>query len=198
MFLLAATIDANGDISGMPSMQPTEQSCTSPPGSTGSEHTPVYPSCVRLLESPLSLEQWRLALSKLKKILLRLHSWGQLSDWLLLDWAVSYYCTDQLLTPYFSGASTQNGTPSGDRWARVIGGQIGWQSEPLHRFDTNCSGSTDLKMQTHGKHDTIPPHRKHTTKPTSAQRPRPPRDGARKNTCHALVHTRPLPWIPGL
>ena len=61
MFLLAATIDANGDISGMPSMQPTEQSCTSPPGSTGSEHTPVYPSCVRLLESPLlsSNGDWR-------------------------------------------------------------------------------------------------------------------------------------------
>ena len=37
------------------------------------------------------------------------------------------------------------------------------------------------------------PHRKHTTKPTSALRPRPPRDGARKTTSHALAHARPLP-----
>ena len=60
-------------------------------------HTYVY-------WSPLSLDQWRLTLSKLEKNLLRLHSWGQRSDW-LLGWAVSY-CTDQLLTPYVSGAST--------------------------------------------------------------------------------------------
>ena len=39
--------------------------------------------------SPLSLEQCRLALSKLQKNLLRLHSRGQRSDW-LLGWAVSY------------------------------------------------------------------------------------------------------------
>ena len=37
--------------------------------------------------SPLSREQWRLALSKLEKNLLRLHSWGRRSDW-LLGWAV--------------------------------------------------------------------------------------------------------------
>ena len=91
------------------------------------------------------------------------------------------YFTDQLLTPNFSGASTLNGTPGGDKWARVLGGQIVWLSEPLHRFDADCSGSPNLKMQTHGKHEIIPPHRKHTTKPTSAQRPRPPRDGARQN-----------------
>ena len=30
--------------------------------------------------------------------------------------------------------------------------QIGWLSEPLHRVDADCSGCTNLKMQTHGKH----------------------------------------------
>ena len=34
MYLLAATINTNGDISGMPSMQPTEHPRTPPPGST--------------------------------------------------------------------------------------------------------------------------------------------------------------------
>ena len=42
------------------------------------------------------------------------------------------------------------------------------------------------------KHE-IPPHPKHTTKSTAARRPRPPRDGVRRNTSHALAHTRPLP-----
>ena len=130
----------------------------------------------------------RLALSKLEKNLLRLHSLVgakiRLASWL---GCVSYF-TDQLLTTYFSGASTLNGTPGGDRWARVLGGKTGWLSEPCHRFDADSSGSTDLKMRTHGKNDKTPPHRNHTTKPTSAQRPRPPRDGARKTTSHALAH----------
>ena len=34
-----------------------------------------------------------------------------------------------------------NGTPGGDRWARVLGGQVGWLSEPLHLVDVDCSGS---------------------------------------------------------
>ena len=38
-----------------------------------------------------------------------------------------------------------------------------------------------------------PPHPEHTTKSTAARRPRPPRDGVRRNTSHALAHTRPLP-----
>ena len=100
--------------------------------------------------------------------------------------------TDQLMTPYFSGGSTLNGTTGGDRWARVPGGQIGYLSEPLHRLDAECSGSTSLKMQTHGKHEKISSPIKHTTKSTSAQRPRPPRDGARQTTTHALAHARPL------
>ena len=53
-------------------------------------------------------------------------------------WTVSY-CTDQQMMPYFSGGSTINGTPSGDRWARVLGGQIGWLSSPLHRVDADGS-----------------------------------------------------------
>ena len=51
------------------------------------------------------------------------------------------YFTDQLMTRYLSGGSTLNGTPGGDRWARVLGGQIGCLSEPLHRFDAGFSGS---------------------------------------------------------
>ena len=117
-------------------------------------------SLMRTSSEVLSREQWRLALTKLETNLLRLHSWGQKSDW-LLGWAVSYF-TDQLLTPYVSGASTLNGTPVGDRWARVLGGQIGWLSEPLHRFDSDCSGSSNLKLETHGKHEKILPHRNHT------------------------------------
>ena len=39
-------------------------------------------------------------------------------------WPVSFF-TDQLMTPYFSGGSTINGAPGGDRWARVLDGQIG-------------------------------------------------------------------------
>ena len=36
-------------------------------------------------------------------------------------------------------------------------------------------------------------------KSTAAQRPRPPRDGVRRNTSHALAHARTLPpHIPGL
>ena len=68
------------------------------------------------------------------------------------------YFTDRLLTPYFSGASTLNSTPGGDKWARVLGGQTGWLSEIIHRVDVECSGSMNLKMQTHGKHEKNPPH----------------------------------------
>ena len=63
-------------------------------------------------------------------------------------WAVSYF-TDQLMTPYFSGGSTINGALGGDRWARVLGGQIGWLSEPLHRVDADCSGSLAASVRVH-------------------------------------------------
>ena len=55
------------------------------------------------------------------------------------------YCTDHLLTSNFSGGSTLNGTPGGDRWARVLGGQIDWLSDPLRRVHAGCSetGSTN-------------------------------------------------------
>ena len=52
---------------------------------------------------------------------------------------MSYFAhqlTDDTL--YFSVASTLNGTPGGDRWARVLGGQIGGLSEPLHLVDADC------------------------------------------------------------
>ena len=74
-------------------------------------------------------------------------------------WAVSYF-TDQLMTPcskYFSGGSTPNGTPGGDRWARVLRGQTDWLSDPLHRVDADCPGSTNLKEQTDGKNEKIRP-----------------------------------------
>ena len=126
----------------MPSMQPTEHPRTSPPGSRVSEHMPLYPSCVHLPEWAVSqaiatgdLEARNFTLERTRRI-------GQ-------AWAV-IHVTDQLLTPcskYFSGASTLNGTPGGDRWARVLGGQIGWLSEPLHRFETDCSGSCNLKCE---------------------------------------------------
>ena len=46
MYLRVATVNTKGDVSGMPSMRPTEHPRTSPPGSTGAEHTPLYLSCV--------------------------------------------------------------------------------------------------------------------------------------------------------
>ena len=118
--------------------------------------------------------------------------WGRRSDWL----AVSY-CTDQLLTPNFSGGSTLNGTPGGDRWARVLGGEIGWLSDPLRRVHAGCSetGSTNEFENANSwkAREENSPHPKHTTKFTAARRPRPTRDGARRNTFRALAHTRPLP-----
>ena len=54
MYLLAATINTNGDISGMPSMQRTEHPRTSPPGLRVSEHMPRRPSCVCLPECSFS------------------------------------------------------------------------------------------------------------------------------------------------
>ena len=104
------------------------------------------------------------------------------------------YFADQLkmMTPHFSGVSTLNGTPGGDRWARVIGGQIGWLPEPLHRFDADCSGCTNLKMQTYGKHERSRPTENTPRNPhqpsdrdhleTAREKPRPTR-----------AHTRPLP-----
>ena len=57
----------------------------------------------------------------------------------LTAWVVSYL-TAERMTPYFSGGSTINGMPGGDRWARVLGGQIGWLSAPVHRVDADRSG----------------------------------------------------------
>ena len=160
----------------MPSMQPTEHPRTSPPGSRVSEHMPLYPFCVHLPEWAVSQSIATGTLEARKFMLERTRRIEQ-------AWAVIYF-TDQPLTPcskYLSGASTLNGTPGGDRWARVLGGQIGWLSEPLHRFEADCSGSRNLEMQTHGKHEKNPPHGKHITKPTSAS-DRDHLETARENT----------------
>ena len=133
MHLLGATINAKGDVSGMPSGHPR----TSPPGSTGAEHMSLYPSCIRLPESSASRANATGVLEAYKTCSGCTHAWGLRSDWL----AVSD-CTDQLLTPIFSGGSKLNGTTVGDRWARVLCGRIGWLSEPLHRFDADCPGPT--------------------------------------------------------
>ena len=67
-------------------------------------------------------------------------------------YAVSYV-TDQP-TPCDSQVGAQEMVHLvGIGWARVVGGQIGRLSLPLHRVDGGCSGSTNLKMQTHGKHE---------------------------------------------
>ena len=46
---------------------------------------------------------------------------------------------------YILGGSTLNGIPGGDRWARVLCGQIGWLSDHLRRVHVGCSeiGSTN-------------------------------------------------------
>ena len=120
MYSQAAPINTEGDISGMPSMQPTEHPRTSPPGSRVPEHMPLYPSGVHITEWAVSQAIATGALEARQLMLERTRRIGQ-------AWAVIYF-TDLLLTPcskYFSGASTLNGTPGGDRWARVLGGQIG-------------------------------------------------------------------------
>ena len=72
---------------------------------------------------------------------------------------------------YFSGGSTLNGTPGGDRWARVLCGQIGGLSEPLHRFNAGCSGSTNEFENANSwkARKKISPLPKHTTESTAAR-----------------------------
>ena len=114
----------------------------------GCQNTCLYIPLAYVLRSVLSHEHWRMALSKLGRIMLeRTKRMGQ-------AWAVLSYYTDQLMTPCsksLSGGSTLNRTSGGDRWARVLCGKIGWLSELLHRIDADCSGCTNLKMKTQGK-----------------------------------------------
>ena len=49
-----ASAKRKGDMSDMPSVQPTEQPRTSPPGYRGSGHMPRHPSCERLPECSVS------------------------------------------------------------------------------------------------------------------------------------------------
>ena len=51
---LRAAVHTKGDISDMPSVQPTEQPRTSPLGWRGSERMPPHPSCGPLLECSVS------------------------------------------------------------------------------------------------------------------------------------------------
>ena len=73
------------------------------------------------------------------------------------------------MTPYFPGGSKIIGTPGGDRWARVLGGQIGWLSDP------GCSeaGSTNEFENANSwkGREKNSSHPKHTTKFTAARRP---------------------------
>ena len=132
----------------------------------GYQNTCLYIPLGYVCRSVLSREHWRMAISKLVKFMLeRTRRIGQ-------AWAVLSCYTNQMMTPrskYFSGGSTLNGTPGGDRWARVLCGQIGWLSEPLHRLDADYSGCTHLKMWSPEEQEKISPHPKHTTKPTSAR-----------------------------
>ena len=103
MYLLAATINTKGDTSGMPRCNP--QSTHAPPRrDQWGQNTSLCIPHAHVCRSPLFREQTRLALLKLEQNLLRLPSWGRRSDW-----AVSY-CTDQLLTPNFSGERTKRYT----------------------------------------------------------------------------------------
>ena len=136
----------------------------------GCQNTCLYIPIAYVCRSVLSREHWRMALSKLGKLMLeRTRKIGQ-------AWVVLSYYTDQLMTQCSnSGRITLNGTPGGDRWARVLCGLLGWLSEPLHRAGADCSGYTNLKMHTHGKiTEKKPPHPKHTTEAAAARRPRPP------------------------
>ena len=133
----------------------------------GCQDTCLYIPLAYVCPSVLSRERLRMALSKVgKNMLERTRRIGQ-------AWVVIYF-TDQLLTPcskYFSGASTLNGTPGGDRWARVLGGQIGWLSEPRHRFEADALGlRMNLKMQTQSTKKSASPttHHKSHSSPATA------------------------------
>ena len=67
MDLPAARMNTKSAVSGMPTISPTEQPRTSPPGSKGSKQMPPDPSCGRLPECSVSKAR-RLPLSKLEKI----------------------------------------------------------------------------------------------------------------------------------
>ena len=104
-----------------------------------------------------------------------------------------------------------NGRPGGDRWARALGGHefsVGRLAGCRSPFTESTLTPLDLsqpevvctilKIQNHSwKTRLNPPHPKHTTKSTATRRPLPPRDGMRRNTSHALAHTRPLPYSSG-
>ena len=117
MFLPAAVINTKGGMSDMPIVQATDQPRTPPPGSRESEQMPRDPSCRCLPECSVSQA---MATGAVEASCLKFES----SRIRVAAWAMSHF-TDQLMTPYFSGGSTINATPGGDRWVRVLSGQIG-------------------------------------------------------------------------
>ena len=117
--LPAARMSTIGAMSHMPICSP--QSSLAPPHrDLGGKITCLDVPLAYVCRRALSREQWRLALSKLDKLFEVRKHMGPAC-------AVSVL-TDQLMMLYSSGRSTLNGTYGGDRWARVVGGQIGWLS----------------------------------------------------------------------
>ena len=101
-------INTKGVMSHTPMVQPTEHPRTSPSGSRG-QNTCLDIPLAGVCRGALSHKQWRLALSKLEK-LMKLDN----SRIRLVAWADVSCFADQLMTPYCSGGSTINGTPGGD------------------------------------------------------------------------------------
>ena len=92
------------------------------------------------------------------------------------------------MTPYFSGGRAINGTPGGDRWARVLGGEIGWLSDPLRRVHAGCS-ETGSKNEFENANS----WKKHGKKirPTQNTPRKPQQPGDRDQLETARVETRP-------
>ena len=158
----------------------------------GCQNTCLDVPLAYVYRSFLSREQMRLALSKLEKNLLRLHSlvgskirlagrellYVLNNCWRLISQLGAHY-TVRLVG--IGGREFSVG--------RLAGYRILFAESALAAL--RLGQRMNFKMQTNGKHGK--PHPKYTTKFTAARRPRPARDGARRNTFHALAHTRPLP-----
>ena len=119
---LRAAMKTKGDMSDMPSVQPTEHPRTSPPRSRG-QNTCLDIPLAYVCRSTLSREQRRLVLHDVcSRSLKKYWSWiRDVKDQTGLGCELDTH-TDEM-TPWFSGVSTINGTPGEHRSARVLGGQ---------------------------------------------------------------------------
>ena len=72
--------------------------------------------------------------------------------------------------------------------------QTSFTSREVHevRWPRTCSRPCAFEGKKANKKKKNPHHPKHITKSIAARRPRPTRDGARRNTSHALARTRLL------